>query len=100
MRRLALFLLIGAFVGPTGSAAAEPAASIDFNRDIRPILSDKCFACHGPDEGQRPTELRLDIRDSALTALESGVTAVVPGEPSQSELIVRIMTDDELTRMP
>src|SRR2546422_42583 len=58
---------------------------IQFNRDIRPILSENCFACHGPDKNQRKAKLRLDVRD---VALEKG--AIVPGKLSESELVRRI----------
>ena len=75
------------------------AAPVEFNRDVRPILSDKCFACHGPDESHREAELRLDVRDDAL-ADRGGYQAVVPGKPDESELIKRITTDDEDLRMP
>lgn len=71
-----------------------------FNRDIRPILSDKCYFCHGPDENQQQAGLRLDVRESAVTALESGATAIVPGQPEQSELIRRITSTDEFDQMP
>lgn len=75
-----------------GQAAA---AGIRYNRDIRPILSDKCFFCHGPDPKHREGELRLDIREDALKS-----KAFVPGKPSESELIHRIITDDEDDLMP
>ena len=73
---------------------------IDFNRDIRPILSNKCFACHGPDEGQLEAGLRLDDRKVATGELESGSTAIVPGKPDSSELLTRVSSDDEDVRMP
>lgn len=76
-------------------AAASAADEIDFNRDIRPILSDKCFQCHGPDEKVVGDGLRLDQRESAL---EFG--AIVPGKPGESELVSRIESDDLDTRMP
>ena len=82
-----------------GSAEAR-AEELDFNRDIRPILSDKCYQCHGPDAKQRQAGLRLDSRDSALNALESGATAIVPGDVQHSELIQRIDSDDDDVRMP
>jgi hypothetical protein len=73
--------------------------AIDFNRDIRPILSDNCFACHGPDPASRQADLRLDVQADA-TADRGGYAAVVPGKIKQSELIRRITTGDESERMP
>lgn len=84
----------------TVALAADPPPSIDFNRDIRPILYNKCLICHGPDEAQRSSELRLDIRASAIAPLASGDTAIVPGAPEASALIGRIRSQDEFTRMP
>lgn len=78
--------------------ASEP--TIDFNRDVRPILSDTCFVCHGPDATNRPTDLRFDLAEVATAKLESGVTAIVPGKPGESELVARITSDDEFTVMP
>jgi len=77
--------------------AAEP--RIDFAREIRPILSDKCFFCHGPDPAHREAELRLDTRDG-LFADRGGYAPVVPGKPGESELIARITSDDESAKMP
>lgn len=75
---------------PVGSAE-----SVDFQRDIRPILSDNCFKCHGPDQDQRQAGLRLDVRESLL---ESG--AAVAGDPENSELFRRVSSDDADERMP
>ena len=76
--------------------AAE--STVDFARDIRPILSDNCYACHGPDEQARQAELRLD-RQEDLTAEINGHRVVSPGEPQQSELFRRISSSDD-ERMP
>lgn len=74
--------------------------TVDFNRDIRPILTTHCFACHGTDEKSREGDLRLDVRDGAVTKLESGKTAVVPGNSKNSELINRLATEDTDLIMP
>ena len=73
---------------------------VDFNRDIRPILSEKCLLCHGPDPEGLEAGLRLDLREAALSVLESDLIAIVPGSPEESELIARISSDDEDVRMP
>lgn len=78
---------------------AKP-APVDFLRDVRPILSGHCFKCHGPDEATREAGLRLDVRDEALKEAESGYTALVPGDPDESEVIFRITTDEEESLMP
>ncbi len=70
------------------------AGEIQFNRDIRPILSDHCFACHGPDANHRKSGLRLDIHEGAVADLD-GYSAVVPGAPAKSELLARITTVHE-----
>lgn len=80
----------------TASAFAE----VKFNRDVRPILSDNCFACHGPDAKQRKAKLRLDEREDALKPSESGDVAIVPGKPEQSALVTRIETTDRDETMP
>ena len=72
----------------------------DFNFDIRPILSDNCFLCHGPDPSTREAGLRLDIEAGATAVLKSGKRAIVPGHPEQSELIQRITCPEEDDRMP
>ncbi|MDA8775678.1 DUF1549 domain-containing protein [Opitutales bacterium] len=70
---------------------------LDFNRDVRPILSDKCFSCHGPDEHGRKADLRLDIEKNAK---DSDFMAIVAGKPDESEMIFRIHSDDEDEIMP
>src|SRR4051812_45041229 len=87
-------------LGAGAAAAAGPGPKVDFNRDIRPILADKCFACHGPDEPKRKAKLRLDTADGALGEAASGSRAVVPGKPEESELYLRITSDDPEERMP
>jgi len=87
-------LAFGALMVPWVQAiAAEPA--IDFNRDIRPILSDNCFKCHGPDEKERKANLRLDVRAVAVER-----KAIVPSKSGESKLIARISSSDEAMRMP
>lgn len=81
-----------------GVMAAE--TPIRFNRDIRPILSNHCFKCHGPDSAQRKGGLRLDDRDKALLPAESGDVALVPGQPDASELVRRVLSDDPNEVMP
>lgn len=86
---------------PFAGAGTEPApATIQFNRDIRPILSDKCFSCHGPDKSKRKADLRLDDPAEATAETPSGTRAIVPGDLEQSELVVRITSDEATLRMP
>jgi hypothetical protein len=75
------------------------AQGLEFNRDIRPILSDRCYQCHGPDKSHRKAGLRLDLRSSAL-ALRKGRAAIVPGNPSGSALVARITAADPEDRTP
>src|SRR5262249_1155727 len=74
----------------TGEPLPGAPGAIDFNRDIRPILSDNCYTCHGPDASRRKAGLRLDRREDALRASEPGVAAVVPGSRARSLLYERI----------
>src|SRR6476620_6646741 len=76
------------------------AAAVDFQHEIRPILSQNCFLCHGPDEKDRKAGLRLDLRAEALKPAKSGKAAIVPGQAEKSELIARITTTDDEDRMP
>jgi len=95
-------LLIVAVIALSGWTSNVRAAGdrVDFNRDVRTILSDKCFACHGPDEAARQAKLRLDVRESALKASESGAIAVVPGNVDASILVKRIFSTDPDEVMP
>ncbi|MCC7377111.1 MAG: PSD1 domain-containing protein [Verrucomicrobiales bacterium] len=94
----ALCLLVVALPCLKGIAASS--ASVDFNRDIRPLLSDRCFTCHGPDDRERKGGLRLDLRDAAVGPAKSGLRAIVPGQPDASELLKRITTQDADDHMP
>lgn len=93
MRRVATLL---ALLALQRSMAEEP---LDYGRDVRPILSDRCFACHGQDSNKREGELRLDQLEAAVKGGESG-TAIVPGDPDASEMIKRILSDDRTELMP
>src|SRR6476659_3823297 len=95
MRRSTWFLLIALFAVP----AAGRGQSVDFNRDVRPILSNNCFACHGPDEKVRKADLRLDTQEGA-TADRDGSAAVVPGKPEASALVERITAAESSELMP
>jgi mono/diheme cytochrome c family protein len=81
---------------PRAAAEQSAAKPVDFNRDVRPILSDNCFACHGPDDKQRMARLRLDTKEGAMS--KPGV--IVPGDAAGSKLIKRITSKDPATRMP
>ena len=67
--------------------------AVQFDRDIQPILSDHCYACHGPDANQRKAQFRLDQKESAF-AERDGIRPIVPGQPDDSELIARIECPD------
>ena len=78
LQKVAAILLLASFIS-IGVAATSP-EKVTYNRDIRPILSDKCFFCHGPDKNRRKAELRLDVREVALEK-----EAIVPGKVDESE---------------
>jgi len=88
MNRLFFAIALAAFATPVSAADAP-----DFNRDVRPILADHCFACHGPDAKARKADLRLDLRKDAIDAL-------APGKPAESELLRRLLTKDTSEQMP
>src|SRR5262249_30694938 len=95
--RLAFLLTI--WLLSFGQFVRADEARIEFNRQIRPLLSEKCFRCHGPDARQRKADLRLDTAAGA-TAKREGGAAIIPGKPDDSELIRRVTSDDEAERMP
>ncbi len=91
---------------PMASAAQDDTVSkaIAYNLDIRPILADNCYACHGPDENSRQADLRLDTKAGALGDIEksepSGYPVIIPGKPEESELYLRITSNDDTYLMP
>ena len=100
---LHLLIVVTCLSGSDVLAAGQN--TVSFNGDIRPILSDRCFTCHGPSDGDRKGDLRLDVADGdygALTRREDGFSPFIikPGEPEESELWYRITTDEEDDRMP
>lgn len=110
MKRLATYLLYSLLISLLGACSNRANRSagqglpdrVDFNLHIKPILSDRCFKCHGPDARARNGKFRLDIESEAFAALDSAGKrfAIVPGDPKQSELMHRIRTDDPEEKMP
>src|SRR5436190_14381861 len=94
MRVLPLILLVAA-----GACYAAGPKAVDFNRDVRPILSDKCFTCHGPDAVAKKIPFRLDSEAAAKADL-GGRHAIVEGDPAASGVIVRITAEKPALRMP
>src|SRR5438034_1062866 len=97
-QRLLATVLCLMLLGPGWTVTASSSASaqkLSYNRDVRPILSENCFACHGPDKNQRKGKLRLDVREAALDK-----RAIVPGKPDESELVKRLHTTNPDDIMP
>ena len=94
---LVLIALLGA---PNRLCAAETDKPIDFDREIRPIFSENCYPCHGPDENKRKAGLRFDRKEGAFVKLKSGSFAIVPGSLAQSELAHRIVLTNSDDQMP
>src|SRR5947207_1185520 len=92
IQRMSTIALFAWVCGPVAASAGEKAAKIEFNRDIRPMLSEKCFQCHGPDASHRKAKLRLDI--------EEGCKVIAAGKPGESELYARITSNETDKRMP
>ena len=103
-RRCQSGLLLAAIVAGgvilRGVAATPATGHIEYNRDIRPILSENCFLCHGPDKNTRKANLRLDLADEAVRPGKSGKVAIVPGKPGDSEVVRRLGTSDADDLMP
>ena len=85
---------IGALCCLVAFAASAATDEVDYVRDIKPILSNSCYTCHGPDEEARRADLRLDVREAAI------ISAIVPGDATASEILARVTTDDPEQRMP
>ena len=102
LRACSWLILIVAMNGVRTLLAAELTAvpRVEFNRDIRSILSDKCFTCHGPDSAKRQAGLRLDMRESAVAERDGGTRAFAPGSSSSSESLRRVMSADPEEVMP
>jgi uncharacterized protein DUF1553/uncharacterized protein DUF1549/concanavalin A-like lectin/glucanase superfamily protein/cytochrome c len=98
MRRLAEITLIATFTAVASAAADSSAKPVDFDREIRPILSDRCYACHGPDEKKRMANLRLDLKNGGAYSNRAGHTIIAPGDASSSRLLQRISAS--ASRMP
>ncbi len=100
-RYLLMGLLLASSADALRSAPSAPSSkALDYTRDIRPLLSDNCFACHGPDGEQRKGGLRLDLPEQFGRPAKSGKPAIVPGKLEESELIARLVTKDEDDLMP
>src|SRR3982751_2655866 len=96
---LRLYLLIVSASACTLACAADPASALNFTRDVRPILANNCFQCHGPDKAARKADLRLDVRESAGKV--HGAEAVVDSKKLvDSEILRRIASTDPEEHMP
>jgi hypothetical protein len=98
-RRFLFTLVPASCLSLMAGVAQAQRPAVRFDRDIRPVLSDNCFHCHGPDEGQRQAELRLDLKADAF-ADRDGTAAFRPGDPVGSAAWQRITSDDPDLRMP
>ena len=82
------------------SVSAPAVKRVDFNYHVKPLLSDRCFVCHGPDEKARKGKLRLDTREGAFKALDDGMFVIKPGDAAHSEIVRRITSTDPDEMMP
>jgi hypothetical protein len=98
-RPLAFAALVGSSASATSLHADTPAPTVDFTRDVRPILAANCFKCHGPDPVNRKSNLRLDVWQDAGD-IQGAESVTAAEKPADSELVARIMSDDPDERMP
>ena len=100
MRLAFAVFVLGGWIASAATVSADSVPGVvQFNRDVRPIFSDKCYTCHGPDKGTRKTALRFDVESGAKADL-GGRFAIVPGDVSKSLLIERITSANKALRMP
>src|SRR6478672_5851774 len=95
LRRIGL----GACVLFVGQSVEALGPRVDYSRDIRPILADNCFQCHGADAKAREADLRLDTREGLFSKIDD-IFPVLPGNPEKSEVMLRILSDDKDEKMP
>ena len=100
MRRTVAVWALPALGWLLAAGELRAAESVNFARDVRPLLSKNCFRCHGPDQATLQAGLRLDLREGAIKPLESGLTAITPGKAAESELIKRVSSANPDERMP
>ena len=95
MKKLQALPLLGLMLLPLAgfhSTAKAAGKAVDYQREVRPVLSRYCFQCHGPDDKARKAKLRLDLREGALKPAKSGTIPIVPGKLEKSEIVRRIFS--------
>ncbi len=100
VKRVVTYLTACLLAVTVAAAPSQAAERVDYNDHVRPILSDRCYSCHGPDEVQRQAGLRLDREESAFGAAEGRTPAIVRGNPAESSLLQRVASTDPARRMP
>ncbi len=100
MSRPAWLILLIPLALAAAPAGGDGPRKVTFNRDVRPILADRCYACHGPDKNQRKTNVRFDREQGAFLPLAGGGRAIVRGKPEESVLLQRVTSSDPVFRMP